>query len=309
MNGMGSPGNSSGIPYESRFISVDGRRIHYLEAGTNDPPVLLLHGIPTHAGLWRNVIPHISPCARTIAPDLIGFGQSEKPLDITYDLPAYTRFLEGFIGALDLKDVTIVGLDLGLIAGLNYAMQNEGNIRGLVMAEGFFQPMDTAYPNLPLFNRFSLWLMKNPRIARHMIVDRGEKMIEQMLATATLRKLAPEEVSQYQVPFRDKEVRRKVWLEGVGPAGIRQKPDHPGDLVDLINRYSGKLSRSTVPKLLLYGEPGMVVSEKTAQAAQRAIPHLAIRNIGPGKHFLPEDQPDAVGEAIAGFYRGPGRTE
>src|SRR5258708_39559816 len=76
-------------PPSSNFVTVHGSRIHYVEAGAQDPPVLLLHGIPTHSYLWRNVIPHIAPIARTVAIDLIGFGQSDKPLDIDYDLPTF----------------------------------------------------------------------------------------------------------------------------------------------------------------------------------------------------------------------------
>ncbi|MEN6609346.1 MAG: haloalkane dehalogenase [Methanoregulaceae archaeon] len=295
---------SADFPYESKYISVNNTRIHYVEAGTGDPPVLLLHGIPTHTYLWRNVIPHISPFARTIAVDLIGFGKSDKPTNIEYDLPMYTRFLECVIEALDLKNVTIAGLDLGLIVGLNYAMRNEENIRGLVLSEGFFQPMDIAYKNLPFMNRLSLRLMKIQRLAEHMIVHNGEKMVEQMISTATVRKLTTEEITRYQIPLRDEAVRRKVWLEGIGPTIIKPESEQPGDLIDLINQYSEKLSKSPVPKLLLYADPGMVISKKTAEYARKVIPNLELKYIGTGKHFLPEDQPVNIGHAIADFYRG-----
>lgn len=299
---------SPDFPYESRYIYVGDDRIHYIEAGSDDPPILLLHGIPTHSYIWRNVIPHLSPHARTIAVDLIGFGRSDKPLDINYDLPTYTRFLEKFIAALDLKNITLVGMDLGLIIGLNYAMNNENNIHGLVIFEGFFQPMDIAYKNLPIFNRFSLWLMKNRKISQHMIIDGGVNMVEQMMNTATVRRLTAEEISVYQEPLRDVEVRRKIWLEGIGPSTIKRKSDQPGDLVDLINRYSEKLSKSKIPKLLIYGKPGMVVSGTSAESARKSIPNLMTRFIGKGKHFLPEDQPDVLGETIAEFYQGLNRN-
>ncbi|MDD1701629.1 MAG: haloalkane dehalogenase [Methanoregula sp.] len=295
---------STDFPYESQFISFNNTKMHYIEAGTYDPPVLLIQGIPTHSYLWRNVIPHISPYARTIAIDLIGFGKSDKPTDIEYNLPRYTRFLEGAIEALDLKNVTIVAMDLGLIVGLNYAMNHEENIRGLVLFEGFFQPMDVAYKKLPFINRFSLRLMKIQKHAEHMIVYNGEKMVEQMISTTTVRKLTPEEITQYQIPLRDEAVRKKVWLEGIGPTIIKPESEQPGDIVDLINRYADALSKSQIPKLLLYADPGMVVSKKTAESAQKVIPNLEIKYVGTGKHFLPEDQPDAIGQSVADFYRG-----
>lgn len=294
---------SSDFPYESRYITVQGFKIHYVESGTRDPPILLLHGIPTHSYLWRNVIPHLSPYARTVAIDLIGFGRSDKPTHINYDLSLYSSFIEDVIRILDLKQVTIVCLDLGLILGLNYAMNHEENVRSLVLFEGFFQPMERAYKNLPLFNRFSLRLMKVRRIAEHMIVDDGEKMVERMISMATIRRLTKEEISQYQTAFSDKEVRKRVWLEGIGPSKIGPRSTKKGDLVDQINTYSERLSHSQIPKLLLYGDPGMAVTRKTVESAKREIPNLITRAVGRGKHFLPEDQPDAIGEAIAEFYR------
>ena len=69
---------SADFPFESRYIEVHGAKIHYVEEGSGDP-VLFLHGQPTSSYLWRNVIPHVSPVARAIAMDNIGFGKSDKP--------------------------------------------------------------------------------------------------------------------------------------------------------------------------------------------------------------------------------------
>ncbi len=73
---------SAEFPYESKFVSVLGSKIHYIEQGEGNP-IVFLHGIPTSSYLWRNVIPALSPYARCIAPDLIGMGKSDKP-DIAY---------------------------------------------------------------------------------------------------------------------------------------------------------------------------------------------------------------------------------
>jgi len=282
---------------------VDGLKIGYVEAGCGSPPVVLLHGIPTNANLWRNVLPAVSRATRTVAFDLLGFGDSDKPTTVDYDLKRHTRCLAGAVEALGLRGAIIVGLDLGLLVGLNYAMANEADVAGVVMFEGFFLPMDVAYRNLGLFNRLTLGLMKNKRFAERVIARDGVASIARMIAMSTVRELSEEEIRAYQDPFRDEEVRRKVWLEGVGPTKIGRRSTTPGDLVDMINRYAERLRTSRVPKLLLHADPGMVVTRKNVDFARATIANLEIKHIGVGKHLLPEDQPDAVADAIVAFSR------
>jgi haloalkane dehalogenase len=265
--------------------------------------VVLLHGIPVHSYLWRNVIPHISPFARTIAIDLIGCGKSDKPVNIDYNVQTYSRYIEKALESLKLKNILLVGMDLGLIAGLHYAMQHETNIRGIVMFEGFFQPMSIAYKNLPLMNQITLRILKNRQIAERMMIRDGIANVKKMIAMTTIRKLSTEEMNAYQTPFFDETVRRKVWLEGVGPTVIKAESDQPGDTVDLINKYAAKLSTSPVPKLLLYAKPGAVITNKAIKNARKNVSNLELQYIGKGKHFLPEDQPENIGKAIAEFYQ------
>ena len=91
---------SAAMPYESRFVEVDGSRIHYVEEGSGDP-ILFIHGNPTSCYLWRNVIPHLAPDARCLALDLIGMGRSDKPA-LDYRLIDHARYVDGFIAALGL---------------------------------------------------------------------------------------------------------------------------------------------------------------------------------------------------------------
>jgi haloalkane dehalogenase len=291
------------FPYESKYVSVKGSKIHYVEAGDKDPAVLLVHGIPVNAYLWRNVIPHISPVARTVAVDLIGFGKSDKPTNIEYNLPTYSDYLKGTIEALNLKSIVIVAMDLGLLTGLNYAMQNKADIRGIVMFEGFFQPMDFAFYNLPFAGRFMLKMMRKDKFAERSIV-KNPKAVDGMIKMNTFRKLAEEEMAAYHEPLNDPEVRKRVWMNGVGPRVIGPKSERPGDTVDLINRYAEKLRESPIPKLLLYGKPGAAVSMRAVTRAQSDIANLEVKFIGKGKHFLPEDQPENIGKAIADFCLG-----
>jgi haloalkane dehalogenase len=285
----------------SQYVAVHGSRIHYIEAGNQDPPVLLLHGIPTHSYLWRNVIPHIAPIARTVAIDLIGFGHSDKPLDIDYDLPTYARYLEGVIDALELKNPIIVAMDLGLIVGLHYAMQHEANVKGLVMFEGFFQPMDFAFYNLPRQAQLNLRMLHVSQIAELLIV-KNDSAVTSMLKLGTLRNLSDVELEAYRVPFANPAIRRKVWRQGVGPTQLGPRSHRAGDTVDLINQYAAALPKSRIPKLLLYGTPGMIVRQRAIVVARAQIDQMRIEPIGKGKHFLPEDEPENIGQQIARFH-------
>jgi haloalkane dehalogenase len=98
------PEISSDFPFECHYIQVLRSRMHYIEEGSGDP-VLFLHGNPTWAYLWRNIIPHVSPGARCIALDLFGMGKSDKP-DLEYRFFDHVGYVEGFIEAMGLQDIT-----------------------------------------------------------------------------------------------------------------------------------------------------------------------------------------------------------
>ena len=100
---------SAEFPFDSRFTKVEGSRIHYIEEGKGDP-ILFLHGNPTSSYLWRNIIPHVSPVGRCIAMDLIGMGKSDKP-DIEYRFEDHAKYVDGFLSAMGLENITLAHLD------------------------------------------------------------------------------------------------------------------------------------------------------------------------------------------------------
>ena len=97
---------SSAFPFDSHYVNVDGTRIHYIEQGSG-APILFLHGNPTWSYLWRNIIPHVAAQGRCIAMDLVGFGKSDKP-NIDYGYADHVKYVDGFIDALELKNLTLV---------------------------------------------------------------------------------------------------------------------------------------------------------------------------------------------------------
>ena len=106
--------------------------MHYLDEGTGDP-IVLLHGIPTQAYLWRNMIPTLTEHGRVIAPDLINFGLSDKiePLDVVQHIERVSQPID----TLDLRNITFVLHDWGGPFGLAYARNNPDRVRGLVFFE------------------------------------------------------------------------------------------------------------------------------------------------------------------------------
>jgi pimeloyl-ACP methyl ester carboxylesterase/tetratricopeptide (TPR) repeat protein len=126
--------------YASRFVEVHGSRMHYVEAGEGDP-ILFIHGNPTSSYLWRNIMPLVAGKGRVIALDLIGFGESDKP-DLEYVLTDHTRYLNGFIEALGLQNLTLVMHEWGSFLGFQYAMDHPDNVQGIAF-------MESSLPSVP----------------------------------------------------------------------------------------------------------------------------------------------------------------
>jgi haloalkane dehalogenase len=118
---------------------VEDSKLHYIETGNGDP-ILFLHGNPTSSYLWRNIIPAVTPLGRCIALDLIGMGKSDKP-DIEYRFFDHVKYVEGFIGAKDLQDITLVLHDWGSALGFHYASRHAANVKGMAFMEAILKPI------------------------------------------------------------------------------------------------------------------------------------------------------------------------
>ncbi len=288
-----SPEISPAFPYESRFIEVGGSRIHYVDEGEGDP-VLFLHGNPTSSYLWRNVIPHITPIARAIAPDLIGMGRSDKPR-LRYRFFDHARYVEGFIAALGLRDVTLVLHDWGSALGFHYARRHEGNVRGLAFMEAILRP--AAWSEFPPGWKAAFRLFRTPGTGWLLIVGLNG-FVRGVLPGATMRKLTREEMGRYREPFRTLASRRPLlqWPREIPIDG------RPADVHGVVEAYSSWLQTSDLPKLLLHATPGGLVTAPVVEWARRTFVNLSAVHIGPGIHYVQEDNPHGIGEALAEWY-------
>jgi haloalkane dehalogenase len=290
---------SPDYPYQDHYVEVFGSRMHYIEQGTGDP-ILLLHGNPTWSYLWRNVIPHLSPLGRVIAPDLIGYGRSDKPDHLPYRWFDQVRYMEEFIRVMNLKKIVLVLHDHGSSVGFEYAMHHEGNVRGIAFFEAIVRPFTWDNFSTPEFrNLFQLFKTGGVGgIGWQLIVDQNI-FIEQLLPLASGRTLSPEEMTYYREPFLDPASREKIWrLARDTPIG-----GQPPDVWDAVTRYSEKLQRSHLPKLLLYATPGALLTSEHVEWCKQNIRNLETVSIGPGLHFLQESSPHQIGQEVAAWIR------
>lgn len=286
---------SAAFPFESKYVEVHGSKMHYVEEGSGEP-VLLLHGNPTSSYLWRNVIPHVSPHARCIALDLIGMGKSDKP-DIEYRFFDHARYVDGFIEALGLRNITFVIHDWGSALGFHYARRHEDNVRGLVFMEAIVRPL--SWDEWPEQARQLFQAFRTPGMGERMLMEQN-MFVEQVLPGAVLRKLTDEEMARYREPFPTPESRRPVWR---WPNEIPIDGE-PADVVEAVQAYAEWLGKSGVPKLLLYAEPGAITPAPLLEWCRQNARNLTAVNIGPGVHFVQEDRPHEIGKAIADWYTG-----
>jgi haloalkane dehalogenase len=267
-----------------------GSHLAHTESGDGEP-VVFLHGNPTSSHLWRNVIPHVAEQARGIAPDLIGMGASGKP-DIDYRFADHARYLDAWFDALGLDDVVLVGHDWGGALAMDWAARHPERVRGLVLLETFLRPMTWAeYPARAVdFFR----ALRTPGEGERMALD-DNWFIETGLR-ATSPNISDADLDAYRAPYPDRASRRPLlqWPREIPLDGT------PADVADRFTAYDAWLAASVdTPKLLLTVEPGNLVGPAMVDWARANIASLTVQAVGPAGHHAPEDQPDAIGTAIA----------
>ena len=283
-------------PFASHYIEVNGSQMHYIDEGDPDGPVFLfLHGNPTSSYLWRNVIPPVAASgARAIAVDNIGFGASDRP-DIGYTFVEHAEYIDGFIAAMGLEDVTLVIHDWGSALGFDYAFRNQENVKGIVFMEAILRvpSMDDLAP-LPqrLFKLF-----RTQGVGELMVMGRNF-FVENVLPLSIIRELTEEEMDAYREPFPTigSRLPTLVWPRQIPFDG------KPEEVANRVAPYSAWLASSSVPKLMFYFEPGALVSKTEAEAMASEWTNLDAQFLGAGIHFVQEDHGTEIGEKIVNWH-------
>ena len=281
-------------PHPRRRVPVLDSEISYVDTGEGDP-IVFLHGNPTWSYVWRNVIPHVKELSRCIAPDLIGMGRSEKP-DIPYRFADHARYLAAFLDALSLDRITFVIHDWGSALGFDWAMRHPERVRGLAFME-FITPVP-SWSQFHAEMREVFQAFRTPGVGEKMILD-DNMFIEQVLPGGTKRKLGDAEMVHYRAPFIEPATRRPML------AWPRQIPieGQPADVAGIVNTYRDALARSKLPKLMFTATPGALVQPPLVKWCKASLPNLEVVDVGEGIHYLQEDHPYEIGEALAAWIK------
>jgi haloalkane dehalogenase len=286
---------SAAFPYQKQRRRVLGSEMAYVDVGEGDP-IVLLHGNPTSSYLWRNVLPHLQPLGRCIAPDLIGMGDSDKLPNSgpgSYRFVEHRRHLDALLQALDVRErVILVIHDWGSALGFDWANRHRDAVKGIAFMEAIVRPQGWDH-----------WDVMNMRpFLEALRSDAGEKMvleenffIEKILPGAVLRTLAAEEMAQYRRPFAEPGEGRRPTLTFPREIPIEGEP---ADVNAIVNAYAKWLATSDVPKLFIKAEPGALLGGGANLETVRAWPAQTQVTVA-GVHFVQEDSPDEIGRAIA----------
>ena len=267
--------------------------MHYIEEGIGDP-ILFLHGNPTSSYLWRNIIPHLTAHGRCIAPDLIGFGKSDKP-DIKYGFFDHVKYVESFIERLELENITLVIHDWGSGLGFHYAMRHENNVKGIAFMEAILTRM--RWSDFPPGFRIGFKMFRTPVIG-WFLIGIMNMFVEQILPKATVRKLTEEEMEHYREPFQTVRSRRSIW-RWPNEIPIEGKP---ADVAEAVESYREKLQKSKLPKILFHANPGGIMPKAVVEWCKENLKNLRTVDIGQGIHYLQEDNPHRIGKELANSY-------
>ena len=281
---------SSQDNYPRKRVAVLDTEIAYVDTGEGDP-VVFLHGNPTSSYLWRNVIPKVEGGVRCLAPDLVGMGDSGKAADGSYRFVDHVRYIDAWFDALGLtSNMTLVCHDWGSALAFHWAHRHSERVKGIAYMEAIVGPL--TWDN---------WPDDATRIFQGMRSDAGEGMVleknmfvERVLPASVIRELTGEEMEVYRKPYLEPGESRRPTLTWPREIPIEGEPT---DVHEIATAYSRWLASSDVPKLFINAEPGAILTGDQREFC-RTWPNQQEVTVK-GSHFIQEDSPAEVGDAIS----------
>jgi haloalkane dehalogenase len=288
---------TTGFRDKKKFATVHGKRMAYFEEGEGDP-IVFLHGTPPSSYLWRNILPHLTGKGRLIAPDLIGMGDSDKLEDSGPDRYTYVdhrKYLFALLDQLGVREnVTLVLHDWGSGLGFHWAHTHPEAIKGIAFMEAIVAPVP-GWDSFPEAARDIFQALRSPA-GDEMVLEKN-LFVEAILPGSILRDLSDEEMAEYRRPFAASGEDRRPTL--TWPRQIPIGGD-PADVTGIVANYSAWLAQTPIPKLFVNAEPGALIAGGVRDYV-RAWPNLSEVTVA-GSHFIQEDSPDQIGEAIRDWY-------
>ncbi|MDX1817515.1 MAG: haloalkane dehalogenase [Marinobacter sp.] len=271
-------------PFAPNYLKIGEMRMHYVDEGPETAsPILMMHGEPSWSYLYRHMIPVCAAAGhRVIAPDLIGFGKSDKPTRIEdYSYQAHMDWMQAFIDGLELDNITLVCQDWGSLLGLRLAAENPDRFRAIVVGNGMLPTGDQRVPKA-----FRIW--------RAFALHSPWFPIARIINTGSFRTLGPDERRAYDAPFPNKSFKAGA---RAFPALVPMSPNDPASEP---NRKAWKVLEQWQKPFLTTFSNGDPITRGGDHYMQQRIPgaanqpHITLT----GGHFLQEDSPVDFANAI-----------
>ncbi len=285
---------------KKHFVNVHGRRMAYAEMGEGRP-IVFQHGNPTSSYLWRHIMPALAPFGRCIALDLIGMGDSDKLPDSSaahYTFIEHRHYWDAALEALGINtDVTFVLHDWGTALGFDWCRRHPDAVHAVCHMEGIVQRL-----------RWDEWPADATAIFRTFRSPAGENAVlddnlflEAVFPSAMLRKLTDEDMHAYRAPYLVPGEGRRPMLTWPRQLPLDGEPNEVCGIVDL---YGAFMQSAPFPKLMIAGDPGMIMNGRAADFARTWInQRYAVVN---GLHFLQEDSPHEIASAVTDWFAAIG---
>jgi haloalkane dehalogenase len=291
-----SEANIASEVQQRKRVRVLDTEMSYITVGRGQP-IVFLHGNPASSYLWRNVIPHVSGLGHCLAPDLVGMGQSAASPDGAYRFADHARYLDAWFDALALREnLTLVLHDWGSALGFYWASRHPERVRAIAYMESIVCPRE--WEDLPQARAQFFRDLRSEK-GEHMILDENF-FIEELLPRLVIRPLSETEMNAYRRPFQTRASRLPtlVWPRELPIGG------EPADVVAIVKQYGQWLLESPLPKLFINAEPGSLLIGRSRDFCRR-FPNQKEITVK-GLHFIQEDCPGEIGEALASFVRANG---
>ena len=267
---------------------IAGQNLAYHCDGEGEP-VLLVHGITTYSFIWRNIAPLLSPHYRVIRLDLLGCGDSDKPLDITYSIRQHASLIKAFADRLDLGRFHFVGHDVGGGIGQIFAVDHPDAIIDLTLintvAHDFWPVQPIIAMRTPIIRQLAMATL-----------DMGAMRILIRRGLYHKHRLTEEVMGHFWRPMKTR-LGRKAFLHFADSLDNRHLMEVEADLKAL-----------PMPVLIIRGDADMYLSGAIAEKLHRDIPDSRLCRIATGSHFIQEDEPEMLAQEMMHFWRSPAVT-
>lgn len=270
---------------EIEEVRAGGHCYALLDRGSGEEAVLLIHGITTYSFIWRKVLLDLPPGKRVVALDMLGCGESDKPLDVSYSLSDHAERLVPLLEELGIRRVHLVGHDVGGGVAQIFAVRYPERVIDLCLvnsvAYDYWPVQPITAMRTPILRHFAMATLDIGAFS--MIVRRGLYRKD---------RLDPELLELFSAPMRP-ALGRKAFLHFARCLDNRNLTDIGADLQQL-----------DLPVLLIRGEADVYLSEEISLRLKREIPGCRLLRIATGGHFIQEDEPQQIASALCAFWAG-----